>query len=349
MGLWEFLQQWRGSRATVGVTVSLLLHALVVAAVLWGTRLPIAERWRPKPGDALIVELPKPEEPASAGSPSAPPGPVTPQAPPNPVKTPPPAPPARPAPPAPRQVAATPRAPEPSRPAPRPSEPPRAVDTPPPVDTPRPAEPARPAPPRPAEPADTGTEKAVPSQPSATAETPRVERVPPAPRAEPGNPQVASVPPGGAPSGPAVPDMRSALRRGGGGRGEGRGGILGDPVPLDTPDPKFHEFLNQVRKQIQDKLTYPCIKHPGTFECEPKDTEVIVHFGILKTGRLQFIDLYIASPWSIYDDASMNAIRLAQPFPPVPAAIMAALPAGSTGMPIAGRFRFQVTYSTLVR
>jgi hypothetical protein len=176
-----------------------------------------------------------------------------------------------------------------------------------------------------------------------------VERVPPGPRPEPGNPRVASVPPGGAPGGPAVPDMRSALRRGGGGRGEGRGGILGDPIPLDTPDPKFHEFLNQVRKQIQDKLTYPCIKHPGTFECEPKDTEVIVHFGILKTGRLQFIDLYIASPWSIYDDASMNAIRLAQPFPPVPAAIMASLPAGSTGMPIAGRFRFQVTYSTLVR
>jgi len=345
MGLWEFLQQWRGSRATVGITVSLLLHALVVAAVLWGARLPIAERWRPKPGDALIVELPKADEPASAGSPSAPPGPVTPEAPPNPAKTPPPAPAARPAPPAPRQVAAAPRAPEPSRPAAKPAEPPR------PVESPRPAEPARPAaPPSVAEPADTGTEKAARSEQAPTTATPRVERVPPSSRAEPGNPQVASVPPGGAPGAPALPDMRSALRRGAGGRGgEGRGGILGDPIPLDSPDPKFHEFLNQVRKQIQDKLTYPCIKHPGTFECEPKDTEVIVQFGILKTGRLQFVELYIASPWSIYDDTSMNAIRLAQPFPPVPAAIMAALPPGSTGMPITGRFRFHVTYSTLVR
>src|SRR5215468_3854742 len=126
MGLWEFLQQWRGSRATAGITVSLLLHALVVAAVLWGARLPVAERWRAKPGDALIVELPDSKESASAGTPDAPAGPVTPQAPPNPAKSPPPsprpaparpAPPARPEAPAPRQVAAAPRPAEPARPA----------------------------------------------------------------------------------------------------------------------------------------------------------------------------------------------------------------------------------------
>jgi len=356
MGLWEFLQQWRGSRATAGITVSLLLHALVVAAVLWGARLPVAERWRAKPGDALIVELPDSKESASAGTPDAPAGPVTPQAPPNPAKSPPPsprpaparpAPPARPEAPAPRQVAAAPRPAEPARPAPRPVETPQA------------------APPRSAEPpADTGAEKA-PQSTESTADaatpkseptTPKVDRVPTREEANSqqgggaqSGPQVASVPPGGAPGGPALPDIRSALRRGAGGRGEGRGGILGEPIPLDSSDPRFSDFLNQVRRQIQAKLNYPCIKHPGNFECEPKDTEVIVHFGILKNGRLQFVELWVASPWSIYDDSSMTAIRLAQPFPPVPAAMMASLPPGSTGVPIAGRFRFQVTYSTLVR
>jgi hypothetical protein len=67
MGLWQFLQEWRGSRAAAGITASLLLHVLVVLAVLWGAELPIVERWRPKPGDSLIVELPKVEEAAEPG------------------------------------------------------------------------------------------------------------------------------------------------------------------------------------------------------------------------------------------------------------------------------------------
>src|SRR5215470_18622957 len=190
MGLWQFLQQWRGSRAAFGITLSLLLHGLVVAALLWGGKLPIMQRWRAKPGDALIVELPKPEESASAGSPNAPEGPVTPEAPPNAVKTPPaakPAPPAPPAPPAhreapaPRQVASAPRPAEPSRPAPRSSDAPRA-------------EAPRAAAPKPAEPpADSGADKApAPADAASSGGTPKVERVPNAPRGEPGsNQQVA--------------------------------------------------------------------------------------------------------------------------------------------------------------
>jgi TonB family protein len=178
-----------------------------------------------------------------------------------------------------------------------------------------------------------------------SATTPKMERVP----AGPAGPQVASVPPGGPPRGAGVPDMRSALRRGAGGRGEGRGGILGDPIPLDTPDPRFSDFMGQVKRQIQAKLNYPCIKNPGTYVCEPKDTQVIVQFGILKNGRLQFIELWIPSQWSDYDTSSMTAVRLAQPFPPVPPAIMATLPPGSTGIPITGRFMYQVTYSTLIQ
>lgn len=336
MGLWEFLQQWRGGRAAAGVTASVLLHALVIVVVLWGGALPIVERWRPKPGDSLIVELPMPQEGSSPGTPDVPAGQPIPEAPRVAVRTPP-APPARHEAPAPRKVASAPRPAEPAKPAPRPVEASRSTEAP------------RAAAPRAAEPpADNGVDK-----PAAAAETPAstpsVERVPPGPRTAPGNPQVAGLPPGAPPASQALPDIRSALRRGGGGRGEGRGGILGDPIPLDTPDPKFSDFMGQVKRQIQAKLTYPCIKHPGTFECEPKDTEVIIHFGILKMGRLQFVDLWVASPWPDYDDASMNAIRLAQPFPAVPAGIMASLPPGSTGIPISGRFRFQVTYSTLVQ
>ena len=68
MGLWEFLRQWRPSRVTVGVTASIFLHLAVVALVLWGGKILPRSRWDVKRGDPLIVELPKPQEPASAGS-----------------------------------------------------------------------------------------------------------------------------------------------------------------------------------------------------------------------------------------------------------------------------------------
>src|SRR4029450_12586928 len=80
MGLWEFLRQWRPSRVTVGVVASILLHLAVVALVLWGGRILPDSRWKVKKGDALIVELPKPEEPAPAGTPKAPIAPPAPAA-----------------------------------------------------------------------------------------------------------------------------------------------------------------------------------------------------------------------------------------------------------------------------
>ena len=67
-----------------------------------------------------------------------------------------------------------------------------------------------------------------------------------------------------------------------------------------------------------------------------------MHFGILKSGQLQFVESYRSSEWAIYDEYSLNAIRLAQPFPPVPPALMASLRPGTTGVPIAGHFNFTV-------
>ncbi|HVG80224.1 MAG TPA: hypothetical protein VNF03_18900, partial [Patescibacteria group bacterium] len=79
MGLWEFLQQWRPSRVTVGVAASIFLHLAVVAIILWGG-LIIPSREKVKKGDALIVELPKADEPAPAGTPGPPVAPPPPAA-----------------------------------------------------------------------------------------------------------------------------------------------------------------------------------------------------------------------------------------------------------------------------
>ena len=55
MGLLEFLRQWQGSRLAGGIALSVVLHLMVVAAILWGP--PPFEKAVVKRGEPLIVEL----------------------------------------------------------------------------------------------------------------------------------------------------------------------------------------------------------------------------------------------------------------------------------------------------
>jgi TonB family protein len=333
MGLWEFLRQWQRSRLVLGALASLLVHVILAWSVLWGLQGEVRRPWMPKRGDTIIVELPRPDEPGSAGSPTAPP-PARPPAPAPPRATvKPPAPPATPAPREQRRVAVAPRPAEPRAPAPpeptRPVEPAPAAPDP----APRAPDPA----PRAEEPSARAPEPA-PSTPAPAAPAPPAESAPSpaAPPREGGESQVAALPPRG-PSAPSVNDVRAALRRGAAGQGQGRGGIEGDPVPLDSEDTRYSDYLEQVRRRIQEKWGYPCVRRPGG-ECQGHTTSLEVEFGILKDGRLQFVELIRAADHTLYDEYAMNAIRLAQPFPPVPAAMMAAMRPGSTGIPIRARF-----------
>jgi len=343
MGLWEFLQQWPRGRFVAGVAASVLLHVAVVAILMWAGQFPLTPAWRAKPGDSLIVELAKPNASPAPGSPDAPATPPTPSGPPNataPSSAPaaPPAAPKRPAAtrevPAPRptastrQVASAPRPPEPAKPAPRPAEQP-------------PQPPAESA-------AESGAEKAPSTESTPSSATPKVERVPPGP---PSNPQVAGLPPGGAHAPQSLPDIRSALRRGAGGHGEGWEGIEGEPIPLDTSDPDFSPFLQQVKRQIQAKWVFPCLKNPVTHECEQHSARLYVLFGIHKSGRLQVVELQASSGYRVYDDYALNAIRLAAPYPPVPPAMLAKLKSTNAGVPIVAQFNYIVStsYGTLLQ
>jgi TonB family protein len=173
-------------------------------------------------------------------------------------------------------------------------------------------------------------------------------RSPVAPGAGEG-PRVASIPRGeGAGEGPqpgsgrAAPDIRSALRAtpgggGAGGQGRGWGGIEGEPIPLDSPDPRYNDYLDRVRRQIKANWAYPCLRNPGTRECEYRSATLVIAFGIQKTGRLQVVEVRASSGMSIYDDYAVNAIKLASPFPEVPAAM---LRNGSGGLPILATFNY---------
>ncbi|MBI4255517.1 MAG: TonB C-terminal domain-containing protein [Candidatus Rokubacteria bacterium] len=319
----DFVRRVR-RRPLIGVVGSLLLHLAVLGALLLvaapGPTYPV------KRGEPLIVELPQADEPARRGRPGGPGTPPTPEAP-RPA-TPPAPPAAKPAPP-PTPPAARPAAPAVA--AKRAPEQPRVASAAP-APAARPVEPAPEAPPiAPPQPAESAPPAAAPRA---------AEREPQEPG---GPPRVATAP------GPreTAPDIRSALRRGGpgdgaggaGGRGEGRGGIEGEPIPLDSKDPKYNDYLDRVRRMIKDKWVFPCVKSPDSGRCEYHSAVLVIEFGIAKDGRVPFVTLRRQSGFEIMDQYAMNAIKLAAPFPAVPDAL------SRKGIPILARFSYVVDTS----
>jgi outer membrane biosynthesis protein TonB len=310
-------------RPLAGVAVSLGVHLAILAALLWVSG--PSSVYTAKRGEPLFIELPQADESAQRGAPAAspPPAPAAPRV--------------RPAPPAPRVAAPPPRpASPPSRLEARAPEPPSAA-------TPPPAAPESPSgelprvastPPKAAEPA--------PSEPARAPEAP-VAATPPSP-----SPRVAAVPE----SQPA-PDIRQALRRGGpgpggaGGKGEGWSGIEGEPIPLDSTDPKFNDYLDRIRRMIKEKWGYPCIKDIATGHCDYKSARLVIVFGILKDGRVPMLEVAQQSGYDVYDDYAVNAIKLASPFPPVPASLMATAKSGSAGVKIVAAFQYVLVESSL--
>jgi TonB family protein len=322
----KYLPEDRSNRyLVVTVVVSVLLHVFVGLLLIMGGN--IEQRRISKRGESLLVDIApdKPKETAPLGNPSRPVGPDAP-APPRQAAPPapptPPAPKAVPRPPAPPPTAATP-APRPAPPAPKVADAPKEVPKAPPA-APKSEEPdaaSKAAPPA-AAPDQTQTAKATPTPQSPT---------PPQQLGAPTPPRVASTPP------ESSPTSGMFRRGGGGGLKGGRGGIEGEAIPLDTPDPKYQDYFNQIRERIKSKWIYP-------YEASSRGIggELSIEFGIAKSGELQFIERRRSSGVELLDDYAMRAVQLASPFPPVPDAI------SKGGLPIHGIFRYQLLGSGLI-
>jgi TonB family protein len=287
----RFLPEDRASRyLAIAVLCSLLVHALVGMSILftgWLSSPVIAER-----GDLLFVDT-TPEKPKDGFAPDTPPRPVTPA--PRSIASPParsesPAREARSAPAAPRVAEATP---------PRLSEPreaPRAV-APPPAQAEEPAYEGRNA------------------QPPSFAQSIKAPSEPPPQQSSPslaGDMRVASVPQTFSPRTGAL-----GLPGGGGGGFLGsQGGVVGQAVPLDTPDPNYREYMQRVRQRIYAKWNYPR---------EAKDRDLagrlVIEFHIGKDGQLLSLELVSSSGESILDSSALNAVKMAERYPPLPEAM----------------------------
>jgi protein TonB len=208
------------------------------------------------------------------------------------------------------------------RPAPRPPAPARAVEAPR-APAPRPTLPA-PTPPQ-------AVAKAEPApEPMIKTPEPRPAAPEPQPSQTAASQSAASAPPQVAVARP--PDsMRRQPGGGGGLLGGGRGGVEGEPIPLDTPEPKYQDYFNKIRERIKSKWTYP--RQAGERGIEG---ELLIEFHIAKDGRLEFIALRNSSGVAILDDYAMTAVKLAQPFPPVPDEI------AKQTLAINGQFKYQI-------
>ena len=318
----------------VAIGVSIGLHLLLIAVVFFIR--PASDTPMVKRGEPLFVELPQADEVAQRGAPPAPA--PAPKAPPTPA-----APPVPKAPPQPKVAAAPPEPPQRVARAPQPRVPDQKA---------APTQPSKPAASEP--PAPDGTQAATPPQSSHPPPQPSASEPPRAPDTQPQEavqpsppqPRVAAVPPR-----PPLIDSRAALRRGGpagaGGSGEGWAGIEGEPIPLDSSDPKYNDYLDRVRRMIKEKWGYPCVKNVATGHCDYKSARLIIVFGILKDGRVPVVAVAQESGYEIYDEYAKNAILLAQPFPPVPASLMAVAKSGSSGVKIVAAFHYQLVESSL--
>src|SRR6266545_2525031 len=186
------------------------------------------------------------------------------------------------------------------------AEPPKAVVPPAPKRAQAAKAEPRPAPPaaRPAEsgPAAPAPQPAAPPKPETTQAPSQGSQ--PSAASQPSNPQVASAPP---------PSLLRPPAGGGGLQGGGRAGVEGEPIPLDTPEPKYQDYFNKIRERIKANWIYP-------YEAGSRGIEgdLSIEFVIAKDGHLQFIELRRSSRVLILDNAALNAVKLAQPFPPVP-------------------------------
>ena len=124
---------------------------------------------------------------------------------------------------------------------------------------------------------------------------------------------------------------RHAPGGGGGLKGGGLGGVEGAPVPLDTPEPRYQDYMNKVRAKIRANWSYP--RDAGDRGIEGK---LLIEFHIAKNGNLEFIELRDSSGVRVLDDYAMIAVKLAQPFPPVPDDL------AKNALAISAEFRYQI-------
>lgn len=192
------------------------------------------------------------------------------------------------------------------------------------------------APPEPPAPTPSAVPPPAPPPPAVAAKPPG----PPAP-GETGSPRLPAPAPGTvAPEGEArrelpfggqqfsllrpkieAPPLSSPSLPGGGGTGrdgEGSGEVGRDrdgqaPIPLNTPDPRFADYFQQIKKRLEASWVYPT-----EAARRGQSGQLVAEILVRKDGSVPLVELVHSSGVEILDRYALNAVRFASPFPAIP-------------------------------
>jgi TonB family protein len=105
----------------------------------------------------------------------------------------------------------------------------------------------------------------------------------------------------------------------------------GSTIDLDDPEPAHRGYVARVRERVRAHVVYP----RGAGE-RGIAGELQVEFRIGRDGRIECVALRRSSGSELLDRFVLSAVRLAQPFAPLPAQVP------SSSLPLSGTFRFRI-------
>ena len=113
------------------------------------------------------------------------------------------------------------------------------------------------------------------------------------------------------------PSGRGGTQAEGTGAGESGAASEGQiAVPLNTPDPRYAEYFAEILRRIKDKWSYP-----AEASGKGQSGQGELRFVLRKDGSVRIVEIVSSSGVRILDSYIENAIRLAQPFPPIPTSV----------------------------
>jgi protein TonB len=129
---------------------------------------------------------------------------------------------------------------------------------------------------------------------------------------------------------PLPPSGRGGTQADGAGAGESGSSSEGQiAVPLNTPDPRYADYFAELKRRIEDKWTYPS-EASRKGQSGGGELRFVLH----KNGSVRTVEIVQSSGIQILDSYIENAIRMAQPFPPIPASV------GDDVIPISINFNY---------
>ena len=91
------------------------------------------------------------------------------------------------------------------------------------------------------------------------------------------------------------------------------GAAAGPVIDLDNPDAASRDYVAKIRERIRAHMAYPRLAGERR-----QQGQLQIELQIARSGRLECLALRRSSGSEILDRHTMDGIRLAQPFPPLP-------------------------------